>query len=359
MRKGFTLIELLAVIVILAIIALIATPIILGIINDAKEDSEKRSVENYAHAVELAVARYAAGNGGVIPTGEYEINGNFIENATAKIQIDYKGEELQGKVNVDAKGKISLSEIQFDGGEVYYSYTEEEGVTSSGEGAPKKDYLILPNGFLVYHMGKGDIVVPAILDGIAVEEIGFQAFAENNMLYLGFEKNDATCQASSSCAQKELYFLFDSSLESDVRNWVEIDEEVELIVTDSATEILNKYNEMINLGYEFDESEPFYLEFVNGEANEDTIGYETDITSIDLSALENVIMHDSLFNYMTSLKTVKLPKMDECWDGLFRGNTSLEKIIVPYKEGEIPSGWNSNWNYDNRLNKFHAVEYAG
>ena len=45
MRKnGFTLIELLAVIVILAIIALIATPIILGIINDAREESNERSV---------------------------------------------------------------------------------------------------------------------------------------------------------------------------------------------------------------------------------------------------------------------------------------------------------------------------
>ena len=36
-KKGFTLIELLAVIVILAIIALIATPIILGIIDDTRK----------------------------------------------------------------------------------------------------------------------------------------------------------------------------------------------------------------------------------------------------------------------------------------------------------------------------------
>ena len=57
MKKGFTLIELLAVIVILAIIALIATPIILGIINNAKKESDKRSVELYVKAAELAVAR--------------------------------------------------------------------------------------------------------------------------------------------------------------------------------------------------------------------------------------------------------------------------------------------------------------
>ena len=56
-NKGFTLIELLAVIVILAIIALIATPIILGIINDAKRQSDMRSAELYLSSVELAVAR--------------------------------------------------------------------------------------------------------------------------------------------------------------------------------------------------------------------------------------------------------------------------------------------------------------
>ena len=57
MKKGFTLIELLAVIVILAIIALIATPIILGIINDARKESNARSAELYLSGVELAIAR--------------------------------------------------------------------------------------------------------------------------------------------------------------------------------------------------------------------------------------------------------------------------------------------------------------
>ena len=63
MKKGFTLIELLAVIVILAIIALIATPIILGIINDAREESNERSVELYASAVRNAVASYQRNRG--------------------------------------------------------------------------------------------------------------------------------------------------------------------------------------------------------------------------------------------------------------------------------------------------------
>ena len=56
-KKGFTLIELLAVIVILAIIALIATPIIVGVINDAK----KNAFEDTAYGVAEAAKLYYAG----------------------------------------------------------------------------------------------------------------------------------------------------------------------------------------------------------------------------------------------------------------------------------------------------------
>ena len=51
-NKGFTLIELLAVIVILAIIALIATPIILNVIDTAKKGSAEASALAYIKAVE-------------------------------------------------------------------------------------------------------------------------------------------------------------------------------------------------------------------------------------------------------------------------------------------------------------------
>ena len=57
-EKGFTLIELLAVIVILAIIALIATPIVLNIIKDSKNSSVERSAELYLDQVKNEIARY-------------------------------------------------------------------------------------------------------------------------------------------------------------------------------------------------------------------------------------------------------------------------------------------------------------
>ena len=46
-KRGFTLIELLAVIVILAILALIVTPVILNIVENAQTNSDKRSMEQY------------------------------------------------------------------------------------------------------------------------------------------------------------------------------------------------------------------------------------------------------------------------------------------------------------------------
>ena len=50
---GFTLIELLAVIVILAVIALIATPLIMGVIDEARKGALERSFDNIEHAAEL------------------------------------------------------------------------------------------------------------------------------------------------------------------------------------------------------------------------------------------------------------------------------------------------------------------
>ena len=54
-NKASTLIELFAVIVILAIIALIATPIVLNIINESKENVKLRSAEMYLKGVEQSV----------------------------------------------------------------------------------------------------------------------------------------------------------------------------------------------------------------------------------------------------------------------------------------------------------------
>lgn len=56
MKKGFTLIELLAVIIILAIVALIATPIILDVVEDAR----KSAAESEANMIVSGINSYCA-----------------------------------------------------------------------------------------------------------------------------------------------------------------------------------------------------------------------------------------------------------------------------------------------------------
>ena len=69
-NKGFTLIELLAVIVILAIIALIATPIIINIITDARTQAKKRSAELVYTGVQYAYTSslYGSASGTTLST---------------------------------------------------------------------------------------------------------------------------------------------------------------------------------------------------------------------------------------------------------------------------------------------------
>jgi len=68
-NKGFTLIELLAVIVVLAVIALIATPLIVNVIDDARKGAERSSAAAYIHALEQDVTLDDA-----LGTGTYSAN---------------------------------------------------------------------------------------------------------------------------------------------------------------------------------------------------------------------------------------------------------------------------------------------
>lgn len=78
-NKGFTLIELLAVIVILAIIALIATPVILGIIDSSRKSANARTVELITFGVQNAYTSYLMDNNGNYPSRveDFLINGTY------------------------------------------------------------------------------------------------------------------------------------------------------------------------------------------------------------------------------------------------------------------------------------------
>ena len=78
-EKGFTLIELLAVIVILAVISLIATPMILGVIEDTKLKAAEQSVNGYIDAVEKQVITSELTKENQISNGIYALPMEKIE----------------------------------------------------------------------------------------------------------------------------------------------------------------------------------------------------------------------------------------------------------------------------------------
>ena len=119
-NKGFTLIELLAIIVILAVIALITTPIVLNIINQSKEAANMRSVEAYAKAVEYAVMDYEYNHNGELPANFAAISDN----------ISYSNSKVFCKVqiNCDGKGSVVLSSCTVDGySNTFYKYDGKAG----------------------------------------------------------------------------------------------------------------------------------------------------------------------------------------------------------------------------------------
>ena len=112
-RKGFTLIELLAVIVVLAIIALIATPIVMNTIKNAKKGAAERSADNYIKQVETAVAEAKLENKSV-PNGTYNIDGNG--NLTGAGLPDGKLEiNMSGNKPTSGTVKISNGGVSQDG----------------------------------------------------------------------------------------------------------------------------------------------------------------------------------------------------------------------------------------------------
>ena len=115
-NKGFTLVELLAVIVILALIALIATPIILNIIKDAKRSAAKNSAYGYIDAVEkyIVLAKTQTGNYKLelVPTEDKELTCKTKEECI-------KDTGLIGEVNKTIKGtKPSKIKLIIKGSEV-------------------------------------------------------------------------------------------------------------------------------------------------------------------------------------------------------------------------------------------------
>ena len=145
-KKGFTLIELIAVLVIMAIIALIVTPLVMSIIRKARVSADKRSIDAYGRSIELAVASY------LLDTGKFPTD-------VSQLTIEYSGSEVVCETTqLNSDSSVYLTGCTVGGRSVDYAYgkdktppaptyeaytvsaTAEDTVTYNGE-----DYYVIEN----------------------------------------------------------------------------------------------------------------------------------------------------------------------------------------------------------------------
>ena len=190
-NKGFTLVELLAVIVILALIALIATPIILNVINDAKKQAAKDSAYGYMDAVEKYIVsseledksiqdgtyRVEELNKKISVKGSTPDNGNIeIKNSSVKsYDIGIDGYVVRnGKVE-----KVSTTKSFKNGTAVYYnpetenkcSKEEAKSTTGTKRGCMK---------WYVFNDKEGNATVNVILDHNTTAGVAYNSTGNNS-----------------------------------------------------------------------------------------------------------------------------------------------------------------------------------
>ena len=204
MKKGFTLIELLAVIVILAIIALIATPIILNTINNSKESTIKRSSEQYISALELTLLKVEMDNNDIttcivedknLKCGEkeykIELDGEYPEEpeieiySTGKMDIalktngycilkrkeedNYLFKKIVDKVK-DSKNEITNNNCSL------YPYTSEKCFAFDSSTGTITKYYSNENNDKTNPACPKEVVVPKKINGVKLTTIANSAF---------------------------------------------------------------------------------------------------------------------------------------------------------------------------------------
>ena len=120
-KNGFTLIELLAVIVILTVIALITTPIILNVINNAKRGASKNSMYGYVQAIELESAKEFLTQK-IRLTGTFTTkNGNLYLGNEKVLEVSFKGSKPENGGTVElVSGRVNKAELIFNGHVITY-----------------------------------------------------------------------------------------------------------------------------------------------------------------------------------------------------------------------------------------------
>ena len=191
-KNAFTLMELLAVIALLSIILLIATPTIIGIVEDAKKDTFSKSVLSVINATKMDIvskvyedAYIYTLDGGVItnldiPVSNVEkMNGYILHEDDGGIEYAVHNETYCVKKSSNMKEEIveeytgkcdfitSEKCFSFSKGSIINYYDNEENNSSNKE-CPR------------------DIRIPETINGVTVTKISNNAFKEKNITSVRF-----------------------------------------------------------------------------------------------------------------------------------------------------------------------------
>ena len=135
-KKGFTLIELLAVIVVLAVIALIATPIVLNLVKTAKIGSAEQSVTGYVKAIENTIIKDMLDDKN-ISDGTYKYD---------SLEVDVSGKRPTNGYYILEKNTIKNAIFCVDGYTIEYKNSVSKKISDTCEVL----YQVYENGTAIY-----------------------------------------------------------------------------------------------------------------------------------------------------------------------------------------------------------------
>ena len=142
-KKGFTLIELIAVLVIMAILALIVTPLVMSIIRKARVSADKRSIDAYGRSIELAIADH------LLDTGAFP-------TSIGELTIEYSGPEVEcSTTQLNSDSSVYLTGCRVGGRSVDYSYGEDKTLVPTYEAYIVGDHVSY-NGVTYYVIEDSD-----------------------------------------------------------------------------------------------------------------------------------------------------------------------------------------------------------
>lgn len=188
-QKGFTLIELLAVIVILAIIALIATPMVLNTIDNARKGAAKSSALAYVNAIEqYMISSMLDSSKPQLQAGvRYQLSSTSYEVASIAVPeevfindlIELKGDKPEsGYVTVTKEGTVDTIEMVMNNYPITCSGSSCEVVEEGEYEAYQVGDAVTIDG-IGYHVTKTSSTINEYVTLLRDESIGDFAFDEN------------------------------------------------------------------------------------------------------------------------------------------------------------------------------------